>query len=559
MRYRSSTALIAAILVWPSAAQAAGAVDAPGDRQDPSLAREQLQREAPRDLKAPAAPAIPPRQPSAPTLAEPITPGAIRILGLTVVPQSAFAPVIQPYLGRMLSTRDLATLAGEVAGVLRKAGYGLATAVVPPQRIDTGVLRILVDEGRIDLVDAGGDIAVERVLNVLANGRPVRTAMLERQLLLAEDLAGATLDKPQIVRRGGKQVLVVKVFRTRLSGRVGADNWGSDSVGPVRATFNIDLNAPFADNDRLSIGAAVTPAEPGEFQYIEATYARAIGSSGTEAAASGYYAHTRTRADDVVAGGRSFYEGNSSQAELRFTHALVRGRPFSAWATGDMALMDSRLDLGGRPVRSDRIARASALLTVFARGKASWIRGRLGFVQGLDLFGATEPGDPLASRRDASGRFRKLEFYSAYGTDLAPRVGLVLAVQGQFASRPLLVSEEMGLGGQGFLRAFDYRELSGDQGAAASAELRYDLPHLPAPLQRGQLYAYADAGRVSNLRNGFGGGTLASAGGGFRLWLPSGFEANVELGLPLTHSPFHADPAPRFSFTLAKSFSMAVK
>jgi hemolysin activation/secretion protein len=557
MLYRSSTALIAAVLVLPSVAQAAGAVDAPGDRQDPSLAREQLQRESPRDLKAPAAPAIPSGQPSAPALAEPITPGAIQIVGVTVVPQSAFAPVIQPYLGRMLSTRDLAGLAGEVAGILRKAGYGLATAVVPPQRIDTGVLRILVDEGRIDLVDAGGDAAVERVLGVLANGKPVRTAMLERQLLLAEDLAGATLDKPQIVRRGGKQVLVVKVFRTRLSGRAGADNWGSDSVGPVRATFNIDFNAPLAANDRLSIGAAVTPAQPGEFQYVEATYARPVGSTGTEAAASGYYAHTRTRADGATGG--PVYDGNSSQAEARLTHALARSRMFSAWATADMALMDSRLDLGGRPVRSDRIARASALFTFLARGKASWIRGRLGFVQGLDLLGATEPGDPLASRGDASGRFRKLEFYSAYGTDLAPRVGLVLAVQGQFASRPLLVSEEIGLGGQGFLRAFDYRELSGDEGAAASAELRYDLPRLPGPLQRGQLYAYADAGRVSNLSNGFGGGKLASAGGGFRLWLPKGFEANVELGLPLTHSPFHSDPAPRSSFTLSKSFSMAVR
>ena len=553
MFYRRRFLLGAACVSAPALVQAAD-VQTPGDRQDPSLAREQLKDEAAKPANGGAGPAIQSRPVSVPQLAEPITPGAIRVDGATVLPASAFAETIQPYLGRTLSAQDLARLAGEVAAVLRRAGYGLATASVPAQKLENGVLRIQLDEGRIDEVDAGGDAAVERVLRVLANGEPVKTARLERQLLLAEDLAGATLQKPEIVRRGGRQVLTVKVYRTKLSGRAGVDNWGSDSVGPVRATLSVDMNAVLGDDDRLSIGGAVTPLKPGEFQYAEATYAKALGSNGTEAAVSGYHAHTRAREQG---GARRAYDGNSSQAELRVTHALARSRAFSGWVTGDFALMDSALSLGGRPVRSDRVARASALLNLLARGKSHWIRGRIGIVQGLDLLGATEPGDPLASRRDASGRFTKVEFYSAFGADLAPRVGLLLALQGQFASGPLLFSEEIGLGGQSFLRAFDYREVSGDEGAAASAELRYDFLRMPGPFRRGQLYLYADAGRVSNHENGFGGGTLASAGGGFRTWLRSGFEGSFEVGMPLTDSPFDPDPAPRFSFTLSKSFSAA--
>ena len=475
MFYRRRFLFGAACVSAPSLVKAAD-VQTPGDRQDPSLAREQLKNEAPKPANGGAGPAIQSRPVSVPQLAEPITPGAIRVDGATVLPASAFAETIQPYLGRSLSARDLARLAGEVAAVLRRAGYGLATASDPAQKLENGVLRIQLDEGRIDEVDAGGDAAVERVLRVLANG------------------------------------------------------------------------------DRLSIGGAATPLKPGEFQYAEATYAKALGGNGTEAAVSGYHAHTRTREQG---GARRVYDGNSSQAEIRVTHALARSRAFSGWVTGDFALMDSALSLGGRPVRSDRIARASALLNLLVRGKSHWIRGRIGFVQGLDMFGATEAGDPLASRRDASGRFTKLEFYSAFGADLAPRVGLLLALQGQFASVPLLVSEEIGLGGQSFLRAFDYREVSGDEGAAASAELRYDLLRMPGPFRRGQLYLYADAGRVSNHQNGFGGGALASAGGGFRTWLRSGFEGSFEVGMPLTDSPFDPDPAPRFSFTLSKSFSAA--
>ncbi len=546
--------LISAMLAMPEAAFAA-AVDAPGDRTDPSLAREQLQDAKPPEPRAAERPVLAPRESQAPELAQPITVGAIKVEGATVVPVSAFAEAIQPFLGRPLAGADLRALAGDIAAVLRKAGYGLATAAVPQQRIENGILRVIVDEGRIDAVDAGGDKAVERVLAELANGEPARTDKLERQLLLAEDLAGATLARPAIVRRDGRNVLTVQVRRTAATGRVGVDNWGSKSVGPVRATLNIDMNAVLAADDRLSLGAAITPVEPGEFQYVEASYSKALDANGTDAAVSGYLAHTRTR----DAADRALYDGTSEQVEARLSHAIARSRRFSGWVIGDLAFLDSALSRDGRPVRGDRIVTASLALSLLARGKGVWIRGRLAFVQGLDALGATEPGDPLASRRDASGQFSKLEFYSSLGVDLAPRLGLGVSVQGQFATDPLLVSQEIGLGGQGFLRAFDYREVSGDQGAAATAELRYDVPGLPKAIRRAQLYAYADAGRVTNLEGGFGGGTLASAGGGFRAWLPSGFETSLELGLPLTDSPFDADPSPRVSFTLSKSFAKTGK
>jgi hemolysin activation/secretion protein len=532
-----------------AADRAMAAAAAPVDRVDPSLAREQVHAEPPSRTKNVAVPVAHPGAAATPELARPITVGAIRVEGSSLLPAAAFAPTFQPYLGRMLDASDLRQLATEIASVLRKAGYGLATAAIPQQRLDAGILRVIVDEGRIDSVDAGGDKAVERILAVLANGEPVKTDKLERQLLLAEDIAGATLQRPQIVRRDGRNVLTVKVFRNRISGRASADNWGSGSSGPVRATLSVDLNAVLADDDRLSVGGVVTPLQPREFQYVEAAYTKPVGSNGSEASASGYYAHSRNR-DDM---GR-IYDGSSRQAEVRLLHPVARSRSFSGWVTGDFALMDSALSRDGRPVRGDRIVTTTLGLNVSARSKSSWIRGRIAFVQGLDALGATGEGDPLASRRDASGQFSKAEFYASFGTELAPHFGLGVSVGGQLAWEPLLVSEEIGLGGRTFLRAFDYREVSGDQGAAASLELRYDLVHLPGPFRRAQLYAYADAGRVSNFEGGFGGGELASAGGGFRAWLLGGFEGGLELGVPLTDSPFDANPSPRISFTLSKSF-----
>jgi hemolysin activation/secretion protein len=179
----------------------------------------------------------------------------------------------------------------------------------------------------------------------------------------------------------------------------------------------------------------------------------------------------------------------------------------------------------------------------------------LSFVQGLDALGATHEGDPLASRIDASARFSKVEFWGEYEHGFGRGFSVVAQMEAQAANRPLLSSEEMGLGGRYFGRAWDYREFSGDKGIAGALELRFDLKNLPSPATSGQLYTYVDGGSVGNYEGGFGGGSLASAGAGIRLWLNGSIEAALEAGFPLSDgSDPAADRDPRLSFTLGTRF-----
>ena len=68
--------------------------------------------------------------------------GAILVEGATILPASAFAPVIERYAGRLLAPAELQALAGDIAEVARDAGFGLATAGIPQQRISGGILRV---------------------------------------------------------------------------------------------------------------------------------------------------------------------------------------------------------------------------------------------------------------------------------------------------------------------------------------------------------------------------------------------------------------------------------
>lgn len=548
------TLLAGAALFVPGAAGGADIVQNPVDRADPSVVERQLGAEE-RRPQAPTTtlPSAPARGDAAMPEGPPILAGAIRVDGATMLRPADFAAAIEPYLGRPLGPEDLRALARDVAGAARHAGFALATAWIPSQELVAGILHVTIDEGRIDAIEAQGPghEQVERLLASLATGRPVRTAELERALLLAGDIPGLSFGQPRIVRRDGRNLLVVQTGFDRVQGRATIDNSGSATAGPVRARLAVDINSLLARGDRLSIGGMVTPLQPREFQLVEAAYRVPVGHGGTEIGVSGYVGRSRAGGSlrDADLG------GVSSEAAVAVTHPILRSRAASVWAGATFTVRDSNLDRPGARVRDDRIVTASASLYANGQLGGGRMRVRLSYVQGLDWLRATRRGDMLASRLDGGGRFSVGRAWAQYDRGLGGGFSLQLAGQAQLSSRPLLASEEFGLGGRQFLRAFDYWEVSGDEGAAGSAELRYDLTGgLPATLRRLQFYAYADAGRAINLHGGLGGGSLASAGGGARAWFARGIEASLELGIPLTGSPFDPDPDPRFSFSLGSRF-----
>lgn len=527
------------------------AAQTPPDRTDPSVIEEEF-RDTVRPAPAPA-PAVTVDRPVSrgDQLDQAVLVGAIRVEGARALPPSAFAAVVEAYAGRTLSPDELRGLASDIANAARERGFGLASAWIPPQRVTAGVLRVVLDEGEIDEIQVDGEGAsiARGMLLPLVNGQPVTTAMLERRLLLAGDVAGVRLGKARLDRREGRNILILRSTRERIQGAAYFDNWGSRPVGPVRARATLDFNGVVASDDRATIAGVLTPVSPREFQLLRLAYTKGIGRGGTDATIGAYVAHTRPGGSLRGSG----LEGRSAEVLASVNHPFLRSRGASLWGDLEFAVRDAEQDRRGVRIRKDRLATLTASgysIVKLGEGRA---RARLGVVQGLDILDATGAGDPLASRRDGSGTFSKIEFWGQYDRPLGERLSLQLQAEGQLASRPLLSSEEMGLGGRYFLRGYDYREFSGDKGVAGSAELRFDLAAAPKPLKAAQIYGYADAGTVGNYRGGGGSGSLASVGGGVRIWFGV-VEAGLELGVPLAKGFAGRDQDPRVSFTLGARF-----
>lgn len=549
-------AALSALLLHAQPATAAGAdPQTPIDRADPAVIGEELREDGERQGKTFDADPGVAAEDNAPRsgYAGPVTVGAIRIDGASDLPPAAFAPTVGRYAGREISVKELRELARDVANVARQAGYGLATAFVPPQQLANGVLHVRLDLGAIDAVEVEGDAAtvVKRILAPVANGAPVRTIDLERQLLLAGDVAGVRMGKARLKQEGGRSILVVKATRDERLARLWMDNWGSDTVGPVRARLSYDVNGLLADDDRLSVGGLITPLDLGEFTLASVSYDEGVGTSGTVAGIDAYYARSNPGGvlkDRDIA-------GTSWAVEATLSHPFLRTRAASVWGNFALGVRGVEQTVRGELVRTDQITTITAGLFGVTGDAEARLRARLSLTQGLPMFGATRDGDPLRSRRDADGVFTKLEGWVEYLRELGGNFSAQAQAEGQLASGPLLSSDEMGLGGRTYLRGYDYREHSGDKGVAGSLELRYDLGDAVKWKRKVQLYAYGDAGTVRNYEGGFGGGTLASAGGGIRVRVIRNMEANLELAIPLeTGSRTSESAKPRLSFSIYGRF-----
>jgi hemolysin activation/secretion protein len=112
----------------------------------------------------------------------------------------------------------------------------------------------------------------------------------------------------------------------------------------------------------------------------------------------------------------------------------------------------------------------------------------------------------------------------------------------------------MGLGGAYTGRAFDFYERSGDNGVLALAELGYEYTKSKSWIRRVQPYVFIDGGYVSNFRNGYGTGTLVSAGTGIRAGLGM-FDLQVEAAAPVyTSGAISSSDDPRVNVQLGLDF-----
>ena len=466
-----------------------------------------------------------------------ITICAVSVNSANQISGDILASSYEKFIGQTASQdmlRDLATAISEAA---RNRGYIFASAQVPSQSVKIGVVEVLLDPGAIDEVRIIGskNSRLRTILNRL-ECKAALSHVVERQLLLAGDLPGIKLLNSKYVHEDGKGVLVVTVREDKSKGYIALDNYGPETLGPVRARLNLDLTGLLTDSDVLTTNVISSALQPKELTYINTRFAMTLGNGSTVAGISG--AAGRTRSGGNLANFN--LTGRNRYASLFSSHALKRSNDFNLWLNAELAYLDVEQSRDGILFQDEQIATAALNFSGNYDLGFGRVYGGVGVTQGLGILGASQLGDPLNSRENGGGEFTKANFWINSILSMGDGFGMRLAGNAQIASRPLLSPHEISIGGPYFGKGYDFSERFGDEGALGLAELRKEFNDINGWLDWFQLYAFVDGGYVSNIGTGFGDGTLASAGGGLRSQIGK-IDVGIEAAAPLNSNRFESD------------------
>ena len=487
---------------------------------------------------------------------------AIAVTGASALPQDRLVTVYQPYLGKKVSQADLAAIAQAIGELYRAAGFHLSRAIVPPQDIADGRVRIQVIEGSITDVELRGDGAeqfgVRPLLNPVLAERPSRLATLERQLLLINGWPGVRIVDSAIEEIGGPTGcfrLVVTLKTWHIYGSLGADNLGAAAVGPWQTYAAAAFNSYLRPGDTLALNLSTIANNPHELGFGRLSYDTPVGVDGVRLGASALYSEVHPGDDRRLVNDVTKTEAFEIRASIiplqsqRSTLTLTATAGFSDVAEKDMF----------GPIYQDKIRSVSLTSDYRLQDNFGGTNyATMTIRHGLDVWGSSQSGDDFVSRFGATPTFSVLNFWFTRYQTLNDAFSAKISMASQTASGPLYTSQQFYLGGAAFGRGYGAATTSGDNGLAGSLELRFDHQLNWRYLTGYQLYAFTDAGAVWNDGYRLGDGlTLTSAGGGIRFFLWDDLQADIGVGFPLSYrAPDNQTRTARLLFSISNAFRL---
>lgn len=474
----------------------------------------------------------------------------------TVLTTEALSGVLAPLQGQAVPLRAIEAARVAVLSAFRQAGYPFVSVspTLAPNGGGSFDLRFAVVEAQVVEVRLDGDIGPAAVQALRftepLRGGPLRGAALERALLLISDIPGVAVQGVLQPVEGGQGALrlLLRLQRQAVSGVLSLDNRGFRLTGPGQGLLAVQANAFTQFGERTELSLYGTERLAQRFGQVSSEWF--VGGSGLRVRLYAGYGDTEPRGVLAALG----YQGDSTVGGLAVSYPVVRSRPANLTVVGQFDVLEGslRANRGGAAlaahdsVQALRLGAQGQVLDPFALGPvpAGITGGTLRVHQGVGG-GVME----RASRAGARGDFTKVSAEVQRNqpiADLAPGLGLGVQVlaAGQWSADVLPVSEKFLLGGARITRGYYSGQVSGDKGWAAGVELQldrgFDLPSLwglPAARLQAQAYVFHDRGRAIQNAAGERDVSLASWGGGVRLFLDRLAQIEAEVVRRLERRP----------------------
>lgn len=470
---------------------------------------------------------------------------SVFVHGASVFPTEEMAELWQDKIGDVVSVGDLNNIANALGAHYRNSGYFLTSVYPELRRVSAGgsgvELHLAVVEGYVDHVDIAAEQGtepdrqrIESYLLPVVASRPLKVETLERALLLVNDMPGMTAKsviRPSLSTPGAASVVVV-TEQDPWSGDLFLTNRINPGYGPLRLGGDLTYNFASSQIGLSFAGARRFDGEPGGMEYLGLRYRMLVGPDGgaVDASVSG----SRTHRSLSPLPGQT--DGETLSGRLRFTYPFLRTRESSVFGFAELSgghQSSKTLDVA---TMNETIWSAHVGLTGQLKGPGRTTQVTFEFAKGMDVFGASQPGDANLSRVDGRPDYMlfsgELSHLQNLGNDFLGRVTAAF----QYSPDALLSGQEFALGGSRFGRGYVDEQMFGDSGLAMGVELSR-----PIDFEGKQFvpYAYLDGGWV--WKHGTDAQSLVSAGLGVRAQFENDVSADLSLNRPVGAGGLDAD------------------
>ncbi len=492
----------------------------------------------------------------------------IEIEGNTVVSREEILEITQDFQNRNILLSEISECAKQITALYRSKGYVTSQAYIPPQKIEEGIVKIKILEGKVGEIQVEGqkwfkEYSIKRLVGMKSQ-QVLRAQDLERSLLRLNrnpDLSARSVLAPSEIEESTD--IIVKI-EDKFPIHVGHqfDNLGTKFSGRNRQNIILTHNNFLTLNDRLV--SRVLLSNSLGLVGISASYNVPINSKGWEAGLN--FSHVQLSLGksleplEILGGSTTINPTLSIPLFVtsRFEGSMNFGVDISKSRTRILAREDSLDQL--------RVLRFGPNITQYDQWGRTILTNEVSF--GFSsILGASDKKDENASRAQTGGQF----FAYSIGAIRFQRLWwdqiLILKGSAQVSPDRLVSSEQFRIGGMETVRGYPEGDYLGDYGFIGSAELRiptYFFPKKPISIfghqinlrDTFQLVGFFDTGRAwlqSPLNGERDNKFLAGAGGGVLMNLFNHVSARVYFAQAIGAVPNEGDQF-RLHFTLTSDF-----
>ncbi len=427
--------------------------------------------------------------------------------GNHVYSDQQLALLYQDKINKVITVQQLMDIVHSITIFYRDNGYILTRALIPPQHVANGIVRIRIVEGYISHVTVignpkGAQPLIQAYGDNIVHSRPLRLKDLERNLLLANSLPGVQVKavlQPSKTESGASDLQLVAAVKT-VGGYVSYDDYGTLYIGPHQLSVGANANSIMRPGDSISAAYSTSITNPYELHYKNVSYNTPLGNNGLLLNVSANL--TTTHPGFVLTDEKIEGTGVTDTALLQYP--LVLSRAFNLNTDASFNFINSKVTSFGFRVYDDQMR------TIRVGGSYNAVDNYAGsnslaahLEKGFPIFGATtSTTTDTTSRYGGNADFLKADMQVSRLQEIGQsRYSALILLKGQYAFNPLLVNEQFAFGGSQLGRGYDPAEIIGDRGVGGTIEFRMNVSPDWRYLQSMQPYVFYDAGEIWNLRN----------------------------------------------------------